>query len=169
MADPIGGLVVGIDPGLSGALAVLDSQGTVFAVEDLPTLYRGKGRVKHELDPAGLAHLLRPYAAELRLAVVEQVASRPGQGVASVFSLGHSYGAIVGTLAALVIPVRLVLPATWKAAVGLPAKAEKDASRALAARLFPGEPLHRVKDHNRAEALLLARYAQHLEGGQHGV
>lgn len=150
-------LYLGIDPGLSGAVAALDAQGRIHLLEDLPTVTRGNGRVKRELDPAGLAHLLRPLVTDSKLAVVEQVGSMPGQGVASVFSLGHSAGVIVGVIATLGIPLQLVAPAVWKKSYGV--GRDKTLSRTLASRLFPLTNLTRVRDHNLAEALLLARYA----------
>lgn len=156
-------MILGIDPGLTGALAILDREGRAGMVEALPTLQRGrgKGRVRRELDAAGLAHLLRPYARDIRLALVEAVASRPAQGVASVFSLGHSLGLIHGVLGALSIPWQPVTPAAWKKAMKL--DGDKEASRAMAARLFPSIPLHRKADHNLAEALLIARYGAMIE------
>lgn len=150
-------LFLGVDPGLTGALALLYSDGRMHSVEDLPVMARGKGRVKHEVDPAALARLLRPHADLIRLAVVEQVNAMPGQGAASVFSLGHSLGSIVGVVQALSIPLRLVAPAVWKRAAGV--SADKHLARSEAIRLFPDAPLDRAKDHNRAEALLLARHA----------
>jgi crossover junction endodeoxyribonuclease RuvC len=108
-------LLFGCDPGLIGALALLNPDGSLFAVEDLPVMARSKkGRVKNEIDAAGLARLIRPHAARIKLAVVEQVGSMPGQGVASVFSMGHTLGCIVGVLQALQIPLHLVPPAVWK-------------------------------------------------------
>jgi len=148
---------LGIDPGLTGAVAAVDAKGRVHLLEDLPTITRGKGKVKRELDPAGLAHLLRPIAADIKIAVVEQVGSMPGQGVASVFSLGHSSGVISGVISTLGIPLQLVGPATWKKTFSL--TRDKTMSRTVASRLYPEVALHRVKDHNLAEALLLARYA----------
>lgn len=157
-------IFLGCDPGLTGALAAVDSAGHVHLLEDLPTITRGKGRVKRELDPAGLAHLLRPIAGDIKLAVVEQVGSMPGQGVASVFSLGHTSGVIAGVISALGIPLQLVAPATWKKPLGL--TRDKSMSRTVASRLYPEVALHRVKDHNLAEALLLARHAlQCTHGG----
>lgn len=149
-------MTLGIDPGLTGALALLDAAGQVVILHDLPTLHRGTGKVKRELDPAGLAHLLRPHAGSIALAVVEGVASRPGQGVASMFSLGHSLGVIHGVMGALCIPWQPVTPSVWKKAAGL--SSDKEAARAQASKLFPDMELHRIKDHNRAEALLIARY-----------
>jgi crossover junction endodeoxyribonuclease RuvC len=154
-------ITLGIDPGLTGAVAALDQDHQVVMLEDLPTVTRGGGRVRREVDPAGLAHLLRPIAGEIRMAIVEQVASRPGQGVASVFSLGHTTGAIVGVLAALAVPYQMTTPRSWKKAAGL--TADKDHARTLATRLYPTVNLSRVKDHNRAEALLLARHGIALE------
>jgi crossover junction endodeoxyribonuclease RuvC len=160
-----GDLYLGVDPGLTGAMALVDASGAFHSVEDIPVMARGKGRVKHEVDPAGLARLLRPHAASIKLAVVEQVSSMPGQGVASVFSMGHSLGCIVGVLQALGVPLRLVPASVWKRKAGV--SADKNLARSEAIRLWPGAPLDRVKDHNRAEALLLARHGlrwQHVDG-----
>lgn len=150
-------LTLGIDPGITGALAIIDQHGDIVLLEELPTLSNGQGRVKRSIDPAGLCHLLRIYAPDIRAAWIEQVSGRPGQGVASVFSLGHSAGAIAGVIAALGIPHHPVTPTTWKRAAGLPT-ADKEEARALATRLFPAVPLHRKRDHNLAEALLIAWY-----------
>lgn len=155
-------LYLGIDPGLTGALALLTADGGMHSVEDLPTMARGKGRVKHELDPASLARLIRPHADLIKLAVVEQVGSMPGQGVASVFSMGHTLGCIVGVVQALGIPLHLVPPSVWKKRAGI--SADKNLARSEAIRLWPTAPLDRIKDHNRAEALLLARYALNQKG-----
>ena len=155
-------LYLGIDPGLTGALALLNSDGSMHSVEDLPVMARGKGRVKHEIDPAALARLLRSHTADIKLAVVEQVGSMPGQGVASVFSMGHTLGCIVGVVQALGIPLHLVPPAVWKKRAGI--SADKNLARSEAIRLWPAAPLDRIKDHNRAEALLLARYALYILG-----
>lgn len=153
-------LYLGVDPGLTGALALLHADGSMHSVEDLPVMARGKGRVKHEIDPAALARLIRPHAMDIKLAVVEQVGSMPGQGVASVFSMGHSLGCIVGVVQALDIPLRLVPPSVWKKRAGI--SSDKNLARSEAIRLWPAAPLDRVKDHNRAEALLLARYALNI-------
>jgi len=151
--------IVGIDPGLTGAVAFYAPGSRTAWVKDLPTVQRGigKARVRRELDAAGLAHLLRPW--DIDTAFVEAVSARPGQGVASVFSLGHSLGTICAVLSALGIAWQPVAPAVWKKALRLPS--DKEAARAMASRLFPGVDLTRIKDHNRAEALLLAHYGEH--------
>jgi crossover junction endodeoxyribonuclease RuvC len=150
-------LFVGIDPGLTGAVAVLDHGGNLLALDDLPVIANGKGgsRVTRQIDPAGLAALLPPHSMNVSVAL-ERVAARPGQGVSSVFSLGDSYGCIRGVVAALGMAVEIVTPATWKKRFQL--TNDKEVSRAKATELYPAAGLHRVKDHNRAEALLLARW-----------
>jgi crossover junction endodeoxyribonuclease RuvC len=152
------GLFLGVDVGLSGAIGAVDGNGRLALVEDLPVLARGKGRVKRELDAAALARLLRPHAPDVQLVVVEAVAARPGQGVASMFSLGHSLGVVVGVVQALMLPVLLVTAQSWKRQLGVPA--DKGLARAFAARRWPDAALGRVRDHNRGEALLLADYGR---------
>ena len=154
---------IGIDPGLTGALAVVEVVGGSSGAEvyDLPTVAAGKGVVKRELDPAGLAReLFRVQIAaghpDARV-VLERTSAMPGQGVASMFSIGVTRGVILGVLGALGLPYQDVAPATWKRHFGL-IGADKDMSRRLALQRFPqlAPQLARVKDHNRAEALLLA-------------
>ena len=69
-------------------------------------------------------------------AYVELVSSMPGQGVASMFSFGHSAGVIQGALGAFEIPVTMVTPQSWKKRAGLVGK-DKDASRTLAIQMWP--------------------------------
>ncbi|MGL5935521.1 MAG: hypothetical protein ACRCZI_07850, partial [Cetobacterium sp.] len=155
-------MILGIDVGLTGAVAILNEQGQALALWDLPTMANGKGssRVKQQLDARMLdLHLGLPPTSSAT-AYSEQVSSMPGQGVASVFSFGHSLGTVQAVLAVLGIPYRLVRPTAWKKHFGL-LRAEKDASRTIAIQRFPqmtGE-LTRKKDHNRADALLIALYA----------
>lgn len=173
--------VIGIDPGLSGALCLIEN-GVLAAVIDMPVMAKGKGSglVKNEVNPAGLATVLREWlagisdASEVRV-VVELVNSRPttgppqpcpvckrdrkALGSSSVFSMGDTGGCIRGVLAALGLPVEWVSPATWKRHFQLPGGAEmKEVARAHAIKLYPGADLARKKDHNRAEAILLARW-----------
>lgn len=145
-------LVLGIDPGLSGAVALVATDLSVALAEALPTMDVGPRR---SVDAEALARLLRPYLADIRLAVVEQVGAMPRQGVSSMFRFGRAVGAVEGTLGALHIRTQHTPPAVWKRAVGL-TSADKEAARGLARRLFPSVPLDRKKDHGIAEALLIA-------------
>ena len=155
-------LHLGIDPGLTGACAVLTEAGEYCEVFDVPTMANGKGsaRVKQQINAAALAARLAPLCEKhVVTATLEAVSAMPGQGVSGVFSLGHSFGTIYGVLATLKVPVELITPARWKKAFQL-LGTEKETSRALAIRLYPhaAEWLARKKDHGRAEALLLARF-----------
>lgn len=152
-------LIVGIDPGLSGALAILDHD-DVLLLEDLPTVQFSDARIKHRLDGVGLTAMLKPYAVDVLLAIVEKVAARPGEAPSGAFSFGYSSGVISGVLGALQIPVTTVQPAVWKKVMGL--GSSKDLSRSRALELFPtmADKLARKKDHDRAEALLLAEWGR---------
>jgi hypothetical protein len=150
--------IVGIDPGLAGAIAYYfpEAPGRVIA-EDMPT---ADGMV----DCATLAARIRQMAPDL--AIVERVASMPKQGISSTFKFGTSYGAVLGVLAALEIRTSLVTPQTWKSYFSL--DSDKEKSRALALRTFAKPPEHfaRRRDHSRAEAALLALYGAIMEAGK---
>ena len=82
----------------------------------------------------------------------------PKQGVASSFALGVGLGSILGVLQAMHVPLELVTAAAWKRALGL--SSDKRASLHKARLLFPSAELGLAKHDGRAEALLLAYYAQ---------
>jgi crossover junction endodeoxyribonuclease RuvC len=151
-------LFAGIDPGLAGGIAVLDTDGRPLLCESLPVCGTGAAR---RIDAAELVRMLAPYAARIRLALVEAVAAMPRQGVSSTFRFARATGAIEGTLAALGVPIEHVTPSTWKRRLGL--TSDKEQTRGKAVALFPEIDLHRRCDHNRAEALLLAAYARQCE------
>jgi len=148
-------LIIAIDPGLTGAVSAL-RDGAFLGVEDMPTVAKGSGSVKREVDPAGLKRLIRAWMQpdESTTAVLEQVGAMPSQGVSSTFSLGDSYGSARAVIATSTIPLTLVSPVTWKKYFKL--DRDKEKSRALAIRLFPSAPLHLKKHDGRSEALLLA-------------
>lgn len=152
-------LTVGVDPGLTGAIAVLDPTGALVEVIDMPA---ADGHV----FAAALAAQLQSILSEPRsvgdgvTAWVEDVHSMPGQGVASTFKFGRSVGVVVGVLGALAVPVRWVSPAQWKRASGL--GKDKGASRRRAQELWPDHAslFARVRDDGRAEAALIAMYGR---------
>jgi len=150
-------LIVGIDPGLTGALAFITDAGYLQNVWDIPTfeLTRG-GRKKRAIDELTLVSILTE--ASPAHAFLESVHSMPKQGVASVFSLGDTFGTIKGILSALGIPRTMVEPTVWKKALQVPAA--KDGARYRASELLPGgaECWPLVKHDGRAEAALIAVY-----------
>lgn len=157
---------IGIDPGLTGAVAVLDN-GTFRRVEDLPImpLGKGQGRVKNQINAAGLSALLCELADDVPdeqcCVVMEKVSSMPDQGIAGAFSLGHTLGVITGVVAALGFRLELVTPQSWKKHYKLPA--EKDVARMKAIQLYPAAPLALKKHHNRADAILIGRYGWQMD------
>ena len=153
---------IGIDPGLSGAIAVLTDD--TLQIHDMPVMTVDRnGKAKRQVSANELAELLNLYAGKDCHVYVERVSAMAGQGVTSVFSFGRSFGMIEGILAALKMPVTFVAPATWTRAIGR--SPGKDASRARAMELFPHYEyfFKRVKDDGRADAALIAHW-----GRKHG-
>jgi crossover junction endodeoxyribonuclease RuvC len=145
-------MILGIDPGLDGGLAIIDGS-AIELLETIPTQTKG-GFIKRQVDAQKLSNILRVYPD--LVCYLEGVASRPGQGVASVFSFGDTYGAIRGVLGALNIPVYTVSPSKWKKALDV---SSKEDSLKASKDLFPSVQFKK-KDHNIAEALLIAYYGQ---------
>ena len=145
-------MIVGIDPGISGALAWLSDDGHLISTMDMPVIeVHGKKKVSPQILASELA-FRRPI-----LAVIEDASAMPGQGVSSMFGFGYSAGILAGVCAGLGIPTVLYRPAVWKRAAGVPA--DKGAARQMAQRLWPGSrDFDRVKDDGRAEAALMARW-----------
>jgi crossover junction endodeoxyribonuclease RuvC len=153
---------IGIDPGLSGAIAVLTDD--TLQIHDMPVMTVDRnGKAKRQVSANELAELLNLYAGKDCHVYCERVGAMAGQGVTSVFSFGRSFGMIEGILAALKMPVTFVAPATWTRAIGR--SPGKDASRARAMELFPNYEyfFKRVKDDGRADAALIAHW-----GRKHG-
>lgn len=164
-------LVVSIDPGLTGACAVLDHRG-VRTVFDLPTMeIPGVGentKIKNKIDARALAKHLRTVcpADEAVQSVVErvQVMADRGSGLQQQGSLQRTLGAIEATLEILCWRPAYAHPQTWKRWYGLIDGAatehqRKQGSLECARRLYPhcGE-ITRSKDHNRAEAILIGHW-----------
>ena len=158
--------IMGVDPGASGALVILDTDDRSIVVIDMPTTKVKRGpRTVNQVDAVALSHALQPYSGECT-ALVEKVHSMPGQGLVSTFSFGRAAGVLEGVLAALDIPFSLIPPQTWTKAMRL--FGGKDGSRARAQELFPDQAhlFARKKDDGRADAALIACYAaERLESG----
>lgn len=151
--------ILGIDPGLSGALALYDADGALEVI-DVPTLQLKK-RV---IDEYALARIIDDWSSRVREVWLEQVATRPGEGAVGAFSFGRGYGLIRGICAASFLPIHDVTPAVWKRA--LKVTGDKDEARARASALFPRHagawPLK--KHDGRAEASLIALYGMRQIG-----
>lgn len=154
-------MVIGIDPGLSGAAVLYDPQmNCVESCLDMPTKeILTAGKFKRKIDAYELFEWLEQHRQLTRKLVVEKVGAMPGQGVTSSFNFGFSAGAIEACCLAAGYDVTYVQPQTWKRYFGLLGK-DKHASRELAiARLPACESMFlRAKDDGRAEAALMAIY-----------
>lgn len=160
---------LGIDPGLSGALAFYDPVVNEMQVFDMPTHnLTVNGKKKRKLDLTRLTAIVDDLSHITKMACVEEVGAMPGQGVTSMFSFGFSAGCAQMVVAANYISMTLVRPAIWKKAMGV--KADKDSARLMASRLLPMHAHHwpLVKHDGRAEAALLALYLarSHATPGQ---
>ena len=151
--------IIGIDPGLSGAIAILEDK-KVFSVSDMPVMAEGK-KNKRQLNSAQLVNIIRENTnpKEDIAVVVEQVNAMPGQGVTSMFNFGQTFGAIKGICAALGLPIFFVRPSKWKKHFNL-INSSKDSSRTKVIEMYPSlsSQLAKKKDVNKSDAILIARY-----------
>jgi crossover junction endodeoxyribonuclease RuvC len=141
--------IVGIDPGVTGALAWM-FHGNLMRVDDMPiNASRANG--------AEIAEWLRHIGPHV--VYLEWTQPMPKNGSIASYSLGLNSGIIIGVVQALGISLERVRPAVWKTAMGLRGK-PKSASRGMATELWPefATMFRRVKDDGRAEAALIARY-----------
>ena len=151
--------IFGIDPGLSGGIAILDDN-KIKEIFDMPVMSDGK-KNKRQLNSALLAQLFKDNIKDMEdtVMIVEQVNAMPGQGVTSMFNFGQTFGAIKGISAALGLPIFFVRPAKWKKHFEL-INSSKDASRTKAIEMYPSiaEKLSKKKDVNKSDAILIARF-----------
>lgn len=157
-------IVLGIDPGLTGAIAAICGRRGLLDVMDIPVCDNGhaSGSMRNWVDVATLVLQLRDWSNRFEFAAHGQVLAAmerpipmpklPSQTIASQFD---TVGAIRATLICRACAVMMVEPGKWKKRYGL--KADKDASQACALRIYPSAAqwLARKKDHNRAEAVLI--------------
>lgn len=164
-------ITIGVDPGLSGAVAVLRDGAELLALLDMPVAQSGSGgsKVQKIVDGKKLYEMLSECAfyltfeynkspiAEPVYALVERTTAMPGQGVSSMYSMGHSRGVVEGVLGAFPqVETYLVPAAVWKRHMGY--TADKEPIRAEMQRIFPTAELKFKKHADRAEALAMALY-----------
>jgi crossover junction endodeoxyribonuclease RuvC len=153
-------ITLGIDPGITGAVAVLNGDELVDII-DMPTVQMKSGKtLKNFINPPALAAAIKPYLAfDQARAFIEDVGAMPGQGVTSMFRFGYAAGLAAGVIAGLEVPFHLVRPQVWQPFVRL-ARQDPDAGRMRASQLFPKQVKYfaRKMDHNRADATLIALF-----------
>jgi crossover junction endodeoxyribonuclease RuvC len=157
--------IIGVDPGCSGAIVILDLGGAYVAHLDMPTVKVG---TKSRVNAAAVAAFLRYHIDALPFhhvsmmhAFIEQVGAMPKQGVSSMFTFGHACGVIEGVIIGLGIPHTKITPQAWKKSAGL-IGSDKDAARSRAIQLYPElRALDAIgKGQAIADALLIARHGR---------
>lgn len=139
---------IGIDPGKSGALALLTEDGQCTVVPFQESAYTA---------------ILKAASGPSSVCCLEKVGAMPGQGVVSMFNFGHNLGYIEGLLQAFDIPYQLVPPQTWKKEFCV--TSDKNTSIEVCRKLFPHVCLlptsrSRKPSDGMAEAMLMAEYAR---------
>ena len=153
--------IFAIDPGLSGAIAILENK-KVLDLFDMPVMADGK-KNKRQINGSQTYNEIylrtKNFSKKDIFVVVEQVSAMPGQGVTSMFNFGQTFGAIKGISATLKLPIFFVRPSKWKKHFEL-INSSKDASRTKAIEMYPSyaEKLSRKKDVNKSDAILIARF-----------
>ena len=151
--------IFGIDPGLSGAIAILENK-KVLDLFDMPVMAEGK-KNKKQLNSAQLVNIIRENTDTNNesVVIVEQVNAMPGQGVTSMFNFGQTFGAIKGICAALNLPIFFVRPSKWKKHFEL-INSSKDASRTKVIEMYPtlSAQLTKKRDVNKSDAVLIAKF-----------
>lgn len=152
-------LFVGIDPGaVSGAWGIIDHHGEFWSCGSIP---HKDGIIQAK---AFRAELLQAIDRQDAIAVVEDVHSMPKQGVSSTFKFGRAVGAIQAVCELSLKDWVLVTPQRWKKDMGL--TQDKTHGLAVAKEMFPNAPLSKKKDHNLAEALMLAAWIRKHQQGE---
>ena len=154
-------LIIGIDPGISGAICFFQN-GEITDVIDMPSMADGK-KNKRQINSQQVFNEVSERIINIPkkeiIVVIEQVSAMPGQGVTSMFNFGQSFGVLKGICSAMQLSMYFVRPAKRKKYYGL-IKTEKDASRTKVIEIFPyiSNKLSKKKDSNKADAILIANF-----------
>ena len=154
-------LIIGIDPGITGAICFFDN-GEVKDIIEMPNMAYGK-KNKRQINGPQIYNEISARIIDIPkkdvLVVIEQVSAMPGQGVTSMFNFGQSFGVIKGICSAMQLSMHFVRPVKWKKYFSL-IKSEKDASRTKVIEIFPyiSSKLSKKKDSNKADAILIASF-----------
>lgn len=160
--------IIGIDPGLNGALAIIDTQEKTLKVTRTPTFdvemkgkktKAGKPKTRAEFDIPAMVALIGVLPEEVLGVAIEEVTARTGQGVTSMFRFGYGLGVWHGIIVTKGLTPTKYRPQTWKAHYDLIGD-EKSGSITKATELFPScIPYWKLKkDDGLAEATLIAAF-----------
>lgn len=147
-------LVLGIDPGKNGGLAVVGIDGAPNLALKMPDTERDLWDLCEDF--------LRPPVGPIDFAYIEKVASSPQMGARSIFTFGQGYGSLRMALIAAGIPFEAVAPGKWQRAMGCLSGGDKNVTKRKAQELFPGVKV----THAIADALLIAEHGRRVRADQ---
>jgi hypothetical protein len=141
---------MGVDPGMSGAVAIVGGYSGCYE------------SIKNDSTERDVSEFIKRWSPSVACCVIERVNAMPKQGVSSTFKFGKSYGFLRGCLIACGVPFEEVSPMVWQRHMGCLSKGDKNVTKARAQQLFP-----KVKiTHAIADALLLAEFCRRVRTGQ---
>lgn len=140
-------IYIGIDPGKSGGIAVMDTILSFTQVSKMP---------ETEKDIWEFFRMLKERHQGGLYAVIEDVHAMPGQGVTSMFTFGSGLGGLRMALIGNGISFEKVSPMKWQKFMGCLSKGDKNVTKRKAQELFPNHTI----THAVADALLIAEYAR---------
>lgn len=133
--------VIGIDPGLSGGLAVITNSGELEVIDMPVYMVKVDRSVKRYLDRKRILSFLRSLNKFETIAFLEKQQAYPSQGSVSNYSTGFEFGVLVTCFDALELSYELVHPKTWQKEFsirgGTAKKETKGMSTQIAEQLFP--------------------------------
>lgn len=152
--------ILGIDPGLSGGLSIIDEQFNLIACIQMPTTtLDGK---KRRVDPRPVFDFIALHAPEL--AIVELVGARPRQGVVSMFNFGDAFGTVRAVAECLCPEVRYARPQEWRGHQSLTGLSKEQIAE-VAFEVFRAEPIYgkpragkRAVRDGISDSLMIAKY-----------
>ena len=154
-------LIIAIDPGITGSICFFED-GKIINLVEMPNMTDGKKNKKqvngYQIYNEIYSKIKNIEKKNIKV-VIEQVSAMPGQGVASMFNFGQSFGVLKGICSAMQLPMYFVRPAKWKKYYNL-INTKKDASRTKVIEIFPhiSTQLSKKKDSNKADAILIASF-----------
>jgi len=140
--------IIGIDPGKSGGLTVMDEHGCIIDVQPMT-----------KMTEADIGEWFYEWSEDGNVfAYLEKVHSMPGQGVASMFKFGQGFGFLIGCLTCLGIPYEFVTPQKWQKYLSCQTKGDKNVTKSKAQQLFPELKI----THAIADSILIAEYGRRV-------
>ena len=156
-------MYLGIDPGFSGALAVLNDNLDIIHYQDMHIIQVAGKRELNEPEIRDIFNKFSPHYTKLTVGI-EKSQTMPNQGVVSSGRYMASYGFLRGLCVGMGLPYILIRPPSWKKAMLSDMPKEKGSSIQKVGQLYPHINLTRKKDHGISDAILIARYMSTILG-----